>query len=159
MLPAVELDDQPHLRAAEVRDVRTDRMLAAKLEAVKASITKERPQPALRLRLRSPQTPRVRSQIFAHHPPHPALSPSGGAGCAGGHEAPSWRAAPRSVFFMSMATVMGPTPPGTGVMARARLAADSKSTSPASLPVSRRFTPTSMTTAPSLIMSPVMKRG
>lgn len=31
----------------------------------------------------------------------------------------SWRAAWR-VFFMSMAMVMGPTPPGTGVMAAQR---------------------------------------
>ena len=34
------------------------------------------------------------------------------------------------VFFISMATVMGPTPPGTGVMADTTLTASAKSTSP-----------------------------
>src|SRR4030043_1544242 len=69
-----------------------------------------------------------------------------------------------TVFNMSMVMVMGPTPPGTGVMALAFWLTDSKSTSPASillpsavLPIS--FTPTSMTTTPSLTMSPVMALG
>lgn len=48
---------------------------------------------------------------------------------------------------MSMATVMGPTPPGTGVRAKAT-SATSGCTSPRSLP-STRFTPTSTTMAPS----------
>ena len=38
-----------------------------------------------------------------------------------------------SVFFSSMAMVIGPTPPGTGVMAPATLTASAKSTSPQSL--------------------------
>src|SRR5215470_5212933 len=184
MMPAVDLDDQPHLCTAEVHDKRPDRVLTAELDAADAPVAEEHPHSALGIGLCAPQPPRVgfqvladcpphpalsppgdegcgtiRSHVLADCPPHPALSPSGGEGWEGGHAAPSWRAAPRSVFFMSMAMVMGPTPPGTGVMARARLDADSKSTSPASLPESRRFTPTSMTTAPSLIMSPVMKRG
>src|SRR5205814_10512926 len=52
-----------------------------------------------------------------------------------------------SVLRRSMAMVMGPTPPGTGVMAPATAAALSNSTSP-TRPVSVRLTPTSMTVAP-----------
>jgi hypothetical protein len=59
------------------------------------------------------------------------------------------------VLRRSIAIVIGPTPPGTGVMARALRLADSKSTSPTSFPVSSRLIPTSMITAPSFTMSPV----
>ena len=38
--------------------------------------------------------------------------------------------AERTVFCINMATVMGPTPPGTGVIAEATNLASSKSTSP-----------------------------
>ena len=62
------------------------------------------------------------------------------------------------VFLRSMATVMGPTPPGTGVMAEATGATESKSTSPTSFP-STRLIPTSITTAPGLTISPVIRRG
>lgn len=43
-----------------------------------------------------------------------------------------WRAflAERTVFFISMATVIGPTPPGTGVITPATFDASSKFTSP-----------------------------
>jgi hypothetical protein len=41
--------------------------------------------------------------------------------------------AARTVFFISMATVMGPTPPGTGVIQLALFLACSKSTSPTNL--------------------------
>src|SRR5690606_4112838 len=58
------------------------------------------------------------------------------------------------VLARSMAMVIGPTPPGTGVMAPARSFAASKSTSPTSLPSGRRLIPTSTTKAPSLIQSP-----
>ena len=55
--------------------------------------------------------------------------------------------------------VIGPTPPGTGVMAPATLTASAKSTSPTSLPLPSGFTmrlmPTSMTMAPGLIQSPL----
>jgi hypothetical protein len=40
-----------------------------------------------------------------------------------------WKA--RRVFLSSIATVIGPTPPGTGLMAGATREADSKSTCPA----------------------------
>jgi len=50
--------------------------------------------------------------------------------------------------------VIGPTPPGTGVMAEATADADSNSTSPHSLPASSRFIPTSITIAPGLIHEP-----
>ncbi len=40
---------------------------------------------------------------------------------------------PSTRFFMSMAVVTGPTPPGTGVMAEATSLTEWKSTSPASL--------------------------
>ncbi len=54
-----------------------------------------------------------------------------------------------------MVMVIGPTPPGTGVMAEAMGATEAKSTSPQSLPFSSRFMPTSITTAPSLTISAV----
>ena len=52
-----------------------------------------------------------------------------------------------------MATVIAPTPPGTGVIQPAISAASSKATSPQSVPSSRRWIPTSMTAAPGLIQS------
>ena len=64
-----------------------------------------------------------------------------------------------TVFDSSMVMVIGPTPPGTGVIQAAFSRAESKSTSPHSLPSGRRLMPTSMTTAPGLIMSPVTMRG
>src|SRR3989338_9504278 len=65
------------------------------------------------------------------------------------------RFAPWRVFQRSMVIVIGPTPPGTGVIKEARLAASSNSTSPQSLSSALRFIPTSMTTAPSLIQDPL----
>src|SRR6516225_5953736 len=65
----------------------------------------------------------------------------------------------RSVFDRSMAIVMGPTPPGTGVMWEARSAAAANSTSPTSLPLGRRLMPTSMTTAPGFTHAPLMSSG
>ena len=65
-----------------------------------------------------------------------------------------------------MAMVIGPTPPGTGVMAPATLLTSSKSTSPVSFvfvsPPSLtwiRLMPTSMTRAPGLIHSPLTMFG
>ena len=63
------------------------------------------------------------------------------------------RARPRSVFRTSIAIVIGPTPPGTGVIRPALSTADSKCTSPTS-PCSVRLMPTSITVAPGLIQSP-----
>ena len=59
------------------------------------------------------------------------------------------------VFLISIVIVMGPTPPGTGVIAPATSETSAKSTSPHSLPFSSRFMPTSMTTAPGFTMSAV----
>ena len=56
--------------------------------------------------------------------------------------------AARRVLASSMARVMGPTPPGTGVMYDALSTTASKSTSPTIFPFSSRLMPTSMTTAP-----------
>jgi len=56
---------------------------------------------------------------------------------------------PFTQLFISMAMVMGPTPPGTGVIAEVIGATLSKSTSPQSLLFSLRWIPTSITTAPS----------
>src|SRR5690606_37498253 len=64
-----------------------------------------------------------------------------------------------SVFCISVATVIGPTPPGTGVIQEARLAASSKPTSPTRRPSSSRLMPTSMTTAPGLTHWPGMMPG
>ena len=54
------------------------------------------------------------------------------------------------VFSIRQQIVIGPTPPGTGVMTEAFGSTAAKSTSPHNFPVSgSRFTPTSITTAPS----------
>src|ERR671922_2228789 len=58
-----------------------------------------------------------------------------------------------SVLRSSIAIVIGPTPPGTGVIRLARSAAPANSTSPAR-PSTVRFIPTSITTAPSFTQSP-----
>ena len=74
---------------------------------------------------------------------------------------PAFRAAAITVFAISMAIVIGPTPPGTGVMAPATFDAAAKSTSPTSFvfpsPFSgagTRLMPTSMTQAPGFTQSP-----
>jgi len=62
-----------------------------------------------------------------------------------------------TVFASKQAIVMGPTPPGTGVIARATFDASSKSTSPTrrSFPsLVIRLIPTSMIVAPGLIQPP-----
>src|SRR5712691_367174 len=164
VLASIELDNKFGLGTAEICDVPADRMLTPKLEAEESTVTEARPQSLFGVGLALPERSRA---------PHPALSPEGrgftnpsfktpspfqGEGRGEGavsHREEYWRWAAWSVLRRSIATVMGPTPPGTGVMARALRLADSKSTSPASLPVSRRLIPTSMTTAPSLIISPV----
>ena len=61
------------------------------------------------------------------------------------------------VFSNKQARVIGPTPPGTGVIQAARLIASSKPTSPINWPLSWRLMPTSMTIAPGLIHSPLTK--
>src|SRR5438045_2405015 len=58
-----------------------------------------------------------------------------------------------------MATVMGPTPPGTGVMRAATSATLAKWTSPQIRPSSRLWMPTSTTTAPGLTHSAVTCSG
>ena len=66
---------------------------------------------------------------------------------------------------MSETMVMGPTPPGTGVMYEQRGATSSKHTSPVSFQplglsaLGRRVVPTSITTAPSFTISAVTKLG
>ena len=57
-----------------------------------------------------------------------------------------------------MATVIGPTPPGTGEIQPATSLTDPKSTSPTSLP-STRLIPTSITAAPGRTMSAVISPG
>src|SRR5262245_6395061 len=71
----------------------------------------------------------------------------------GAHTLPAWRSAARSVLRRSIAIVMGPTPPGTGVIARTRSETPPRSTSPTTLPVARRLMPTSITHALSFTMS------
>src|SRR5207245_7722577 len=75
------------------------------------------------------------------------------------HAAPTWRSAARSVLRRSIAIVIGPTPPGTGVIAWARAATLAKSTSPTSFPVSRRLMPTFTIHTPSFTMSDVLVYG
>ena len=58
------------------------------------------------------------------------------------------------VFCINVATVIGPTPPGTGVIQLARWAAASNPTSPTNRPSSNRLIPTSITTAPGFTHSP-----
>ena len=57
-----------------------------------------------------------------------------------------------------MAMVMGPTPPGTGVIRETFFDTDEKSTSPTNWPATRLI-PTSMTTALSFTISAVTKFG
>ena len=68
------------------------------------------------------------------------------------------RRAAQSVLRSSIAMVIGPTPPGTGVIAPATSATASKSTSPTS-PSSSRLVPTSITAAPGLTKSPAPARA
>src|SRR5262249_7854306 len=68
--------------------------------------------------------------------------------------AASWRCAACTVFVTTIATVIGPTPPGTGVRALATRDTEVASTSPQSREPpagpSTRWMPTSTTTAPGL---------
>src|SRR5262249_27022216 len=73
------------------------------------------------------------------------------------HHRRTWSWAARTVLYSSMVMVMGPTPPGTGVMAEASGRTTSKSTSPVSRPSGSRFMPTSTTAAPGRTMSAVRK--
>src|SRR5262249_30936952 len=77
----------------------------------------------------------------------------------------AWARAACSVLRSSIAIVIGPTPPGTGVIADATSTTAAKSTSPtrpllfwASSGVSR-FMPTSITIAPGLTWSRPIRRG
>src|SRR3989344_5705194 len=67
----------------------------------------------------------------------------------------AWRFATVSTLFKSMATVTGPTPPGTGETYPATFRTDSKSTSP-TIPPSDSEEPASIKTAPCLIILPVI---
>ena len=64
------------------------------------------------------------------------------------------RRAAVTVFSNRQAIVIGPTPPGTGVIAPATSIAASNITSPTRRPSGRRLIPTSITVAPGLIQSP-----
>src|SRR5436190_6702820 len=76
---------------------------------------------------------------------------------------PARRRASCSVLYIRQATVIGPTPPGTGVRWPAMCRASSKATSPTSLvlpsPRATRLMPTSITAAPGLIQSPRTSSG
>src|SRR5207302_5046049 len=61
--------------------------------------------------------------------------------------------AARTQFSRRSAIVIGPTPPGTGVIQPATSLTASKSTSPASVPSARRLMPTSTTHAPGLTIA------
>src|ERR671922_1963053 len=63
------------------------------------------------------------------------------------------RDAADTVFFNRIATVIGPTPPGTGVIHDAFVRTESKSTSPQICPLNLLI-PTSIITAPGLTISP-----
>src|SRR5690606_34918794 len=83
-----------------------------------------------------------------------------------GASLPAARKAARKALAMSMAMVIGPTPPGTGVIAPATLSTEEKSTSPTSrvLPsplsgATTRLMPTSTTVAPGLTQSPLTISG
>ena len=63
-----------------------------------------------------------------------------------------------TVFLSKHAIVIGPTPPGTGVIAFATFKTWSKSTSP-TMPESVLLIPTSITMAPFLTQSPLTNLG
>src|SRR6185312_9740793 len=66
------------------------------------------------------------------------------------------RDAASAAFDSNIAIVIGPRPPGTGVIQPARSTARSYPTSPTILPAASRLMPTSKTAAPGLIQSPGM---
>src|SRR5262249_7351417 len=68
---------------------------------------------------------------------------------------PAFLFADSTVLSSSIAIVIGPTPPGTGLIHPAFWLTDSKSTSPQSFPSGNLFVPTSITMAPSFTMSAV----
>src|SRR4029453_2487862 len=70
------------------------------------------------------------------------------------HHAAPVRSAAVTVLASSIATVIGPTPPGTGGVWLARSAAGPNSTSPRTLPSAPRLIPTSITTEPGFTHSP-----
>ena len=69
-------------------------------------------------------------------------------------QAPERNSAAYTVLLSRVATVIGPTPPGTGVIIPARSLAVSKSTSPDRRPSASRLIPMSTTVAPRLIHAP-----
>src|SRR4029078_8818098 len=97
----------------------------------------------------------------------------GGKGCGDKHQGadhkpsgsarPARRCAATTVLRKRQAIVIGPTPPGTEVIARATSSASSNATSPSSLRVpsgcSTRSCPTSMTVAPRLSQEPLTNSG
>src|SRR3990170_4814468 len=74
----------------------------------------------------------------------------------GRHRPAACLSAAVTVFTRSIATVIGPTPPGTGVIAPATSLTPSKCTSPMRPPPGALLVPTSMTVAPGLTMSAVI---
>src|SRR3546814_18903225 len=97
-----------------------------------------------------PYTTLFRSQFGQCGDAHPSASVS--------YATPSRRHAETSVLRIRHAIVIGPTPPGTGVIAPAWLAEPSKSKSPTS-PPSVRLMPPSLTVTPGLIHPPFPSCG
>src|SRR5207249_4135446 len=95
------------------------------------------------------QTGEIEQRIDVHfHRPPRALS-----------RAAAERSADMTVFSSNIAIVMGPTPPGTGVMHEAIPSTPWKSMSPASFPSGSRLMPISMTAAPGLTIPAVTSLG
>src|SRR5262249_13817129 len=90
---------------------------------------------------------------------HPSRAPPHKSGCGN----PTMAHAARIVLSMRQAIVIGPTPPGTGVMAPATSATSAKATSPtirfAPPPAAIRLIPISITVAPGLIHSRITISG
>jgi len=77
VMPAIDFDDEPCFRTAEVDDERSDRMLAPELRCAGLPITKPPPELELDVSLITSKTPGVWSRRFSDLTPHPALSPEG----------------------------------------------------------------------------------
>lgn len=73
VLASIEFNNQPHVRATEIDDEWTDRLLPAEVRTRDLTTTQPSPQPALGCRL----IPAKPSSPFSKHPLTLALSPEG----------------------------------------------------------------------------------
>jgi len=87
MLPAVELDNDPFLKADEVHDIKTDRLLAFEFQAVHSFCAEVSPQEAFSVGGSSSQIPGALEINISHTPlPVPPLQGGRGPDCRLGRD-------------------------------------------------------------------------